>query len=56
MDNASLEVETAPGMLPSKRIAVGNAALVQDLGATPGVLQEQADILRKKGQLNFDHA
>jgi hypothetical protein len=43
-------------MLPSKRIAVGNLALVQDLGETSGVLQEQAETLRKEGSAKLDHA
>jgi Cu+-exporting ATPase len=38
------------GTSQAKRIAVGNAALMQDLGASPGALQAQAEALQKEGQ------
>src|SRR6266851_3079265 len=38
------------GTSQSKRIGVGNAALMQDLGASSDVFQERAESLRKDGQ------
>jgi Cu+-exporting ATPase len=38
------------GTLQGKRIGVGNAALMQDLGAASDTLQERAESLRKDGQ------
>ncbi len=38
------------GTLQGKRIGVGNAALMQDLGASSETLQERAESLRKEGQ------
>jgi Cu+-exporting ATPase len=38
------------GSLQGKRIGVGNAALMQDLGASSDTLQERAESLRKEGQ------
>jgi Cu+-exporting ATPase len=38
------------GSLQGKRIGVGNAALMQDLGASYDTLQERAESLRKEGQ------
>jgi len=41
---------TFNGTLQGKRIGVGNAAPMQDLGATSDALQERAEALRKEGQ------
>jgi Cu+-exporting ATPase len=38
------------GTLQGKRIGVGNAALMRDLGASSEALQERAESLRKEGQ------
>jgi len=38
------------GTLQGKRIGVGNSALIQDLGTSSDMLQEQAEGLRKEGQ------
>jgi Cu+-exporting ATPase len=38
------------GTLQGKRIGVGNAALMQDLGASSKALQERAESLREEGQ------
>ncbi|MBB6143015.1 Cu+-exporting ATPase [Silvibacterium bohemicum] len=38
------------GTLMGRRIGVGNAALMQDLGASSDTLQERAESLRKEGQ------
>jgi Cu+-exporting ATPase len=38
------------GTLQGKRIGVGNAALIQDLGACSEAFQERAESLRKEGQ------
>ena len=38
------------GTLQGKRIGIGNAALMQDLGAIPGSLKDRAESLQKAGQ------
>jgi len=38
------------GQLQSKRVGIGNAALMADLGATSDVLNDKADALQKEGQ------
>jgi Cu+-exporting ATPase len=49
-DFQSITGKGVTGTLQGKRIAVGNAALMQDLGASSGALQERAESLRKEGQ------
>ncbi len=49
-DFQSVTGKGVTGTLQGKRIAVGNAALMQDLGASSDVFQERAESLRKEGQ------
>jgi len=49
-DFQSVTGKGVTGTLQGKRIAVGNAALMQDLGASSEALQERAESLRKEGQ------
>jgi Cu+-exporting ATPase len=49
-DFASITGKGVTGQLQSKRVAIGNAALMVDLGATSDVLKEQAGALQKEGQ------
>jgi Cu+-exporting ATPase len=49
-DFQSVTGKGVTGTLQGKRIGVGNAALMQDLGASSEVLQESAESLRKEGQ------
>jgi P-type Cu+ transporter len=49
-DFQSVTGKGVTGTLQGKRIGVGNAALMQDLGASPEALQERAESLRKEGQ------
>jgi P-type Cu+ transporter len=46
----SVTGEGVTAILQSKRIGVGNAALMQDLGASSDALQTQAEALQKQGQ------
>ena len=49
-DFQSVTGKGVAGTLQGKRIGVGNAALMQDLGATPGSLMDRAESLQKEGQ------
>jgi Cu+-exporting ATPase len=49
-DFQSITGKGVTGTLQGKQIAVGNAALMQDLGGSSGALQERAESLRKEGQ------
>jgi Cu+-exporting ATPase len=49
-DFQSVTGKGVTGTLQGKRIAVGNAALIQDLGASSDALQTQAEALQKEGQ------
>lgn len=49
-DFQSVTGKGVAGTLQGKRIGVGNAALMQDLGASSVALQERAESLRKEGQ------
>jgi Cu+-exporting ATPase len=49
-DFQSITGKGVTGTLQGKRIGIGNAALVEELGASPATLQERAESLRKEGQ------
>jgi len=49
-DFQSITGRGVTGTLQSKRIGIGNAALVEELGASSATLQERAESLRKEGQ------
>jgi Cu+-exporting ATPase len=49
-DFQSVTGKGVTGTLQGRRIGVGNAALMQDLGASSEALQERAESLRKEGQ------
>jgi Cu+-exporting ATPase len=49
-DFQSITGKGVTGQLQSKRVAIGNAALMADLGATSDVLNEKAGVLQKEGQ------
>jgi Cu+-exporting ATPase len=49
-DFQSVTGKGVAGTLQGKRIGIGNAALMQDLGATPGSLKDRAESLQKEGQ------
>jgi Cu+-exporting ATPase len=49
-DFQSVTGKGVTGTLRGKRIAVGNAVLMRDLGAFSGALKERAESLRKEGQ------
>ena len=49
-DFQSITGKGVTGTLQGKRIGIGNAALMQDLGAIPGSLKDRAESLQKEGQ------
>jgi Cu+-exporting ATPase len=49
-DFQSVTGKGVTGTLQGKRIGIGNAALMQDLGAIPGSLKDRAESLQKEGQ------
>ena len=49
-DFQSVTGKGVTGTLQNKRIGIGNAALMQDLGAIPGSLRDRAESLQKAGQ------
>jgi Cu+-exporting ATPase len=49
-DFQSITGKGVTGTLQDKRIGIGNAALMQDLGAMTGSLKDRAESLRKEGQ------
>jgi Cu+-exporting ATPase len=49
-DFQSITGKGVTGQLQSKRVGIGNAALMADLGATPDLLNDKAGALQKEGQ------
>jgi Cu+-exporting ATPase len=49
-DFQSITGKGVTGQLQSKRVGIGNAALMADLGTTSDVLNDKADALQKEGQ------
>jgi P-type Cu+ transporter len=49
-DFQSITGKGVTGTLQGKRIGIGNAVHMQDLGATPGSLKDRAESLQKEGQ------
>jgi Cu+-exporting ATPase len=49
-DFQSVTGKGVTGILQGKHIGIGNAALMQDLGAIPGSLKDRAESLQKEGQ------
>ena len=49
-DFQSITGKGVTGQLQTKRVGIGNAALMADLGATPDLLNDKAGALQKEGQ------
>ena len=49
-DFQSITGKGVTGQLQSKRVGIGNAALIADLGASPAVLNDKAAALQREGQ------
>ena len=49
-DFQSITGKGVTGQLQSKRVGIGNAALMVDLGASPDILKDRAGALQKEGQ------
>jgi Cu+-exporting ATPase len=49
-DFESLTGKGVTGTVEGRRIAIGNVALLEELGIDPGALRDRADLLRREGQ------